>query len=421
MQEIFNQSPGTATVNVASSHEDAELSNEFSIARLDNNRLSAVRRKLREKQYGACLLFDPYNQRWATGSRNMFLYFLRNATRYIFIPIEGPVISFDYPGSSHVSLGVDTIDESRPAKLTWSAVQLQNLQRVSSFSGEIAALMHEHLPGERRIAIDRCSLAVARAMEAVGIDVVEFQEDLIRLRMVKMPEEIECLRRSMLATEAAVEAVRDAIRPGISEQKLFGLMMGKLIENGGDFIKTRLLSTGVRTNPWFNEASEYEVSAGDLIGLDTDAIGYNGYYADISRTFFCGPGKPSARQQSLYSMAYDQVQHNLSLIRPGMTFREIAEAAWNIPDRYLDQRYPSIVHGVGMHGEAPVVVHGNDWDNFGMDGVIQEGMTLAVESYIGEPGGPDGVKLEEEVVVTRNGAALLSSFPFEDSLLVKQV
>ena len=376
---------------------------------------------LRERGYGACVLFDPYNQRWATGSRNMFLYFLRNATRYIYIAADGPVICFDYPGSAHASMTVDTIDETRLAKLTWAAVQLQNKDRINAFGKEIADLLHEHAAGEKRIAVDRCSLAIARALESAGLTVVECQEDLFRLRMVKMPEEVLCLKTSMMATERAVNAVRDAIRPGVSEQKLSGLMMGGLIEHGGDFIETRLISTGARSNPWFNEASEYQVSAGDLIALDTDAIGCNGYYADMSRTFHCGPGRPTGRQQSIYAMAYDQVHHNMNLIKPGVSFREIAEKAWPIPAKFMDQRYPTLLHGVGMHGESPVIVHGVDWNNFSMDGVIEAGMTLAIESYVGEPGGPDGVKLEQEVVVTDNGIEVFSTYPFEDALLVRHI
>ena len=62
---------------------------------LNHKRLAALRGMLSRAGYGACVLFDPFNQRWATGSRNMFLYFLRNATRYVYIPLAGPVISFD--------------------------------------------------------------------------------------------------------------------------------------------------------------------------------------------------------------------------------------------------------------------------------------------------------------------------------------
>jgi Xaa-Pro aminopeptidase len=119
----------------------------------------------------------------------------------------------------------------------------------------------------------------------------------------------------------------------------------------------------------------------------------------------------------LYQMSYDQVMHNIELIRPGMSFREIADRAWRIPDRFVDQRYTSVMHGVGMHGETPFIAHAIDFDTFGRQGVLEPGMVLSVESYIGEKGGPEGVKLEEELLVTESGAELISRFPFEDDLL----
>ncbi|MDZ7809596.1 MAG: aminopeptidase P family N-terminal domain-containing protein [Arhodomonas sp.] len=74
-------------------------------------RLRRLRAMMAEQGYAAVVLFDPYNQRYATGSRNMFGYFLRNSTRYIYVPQEGPVILFEYPGSAHVSTWLETIDE----------------------------------------------------------------------------------------------------------------------------------------------------------------------------------------------------------------------------------------------------------------------------------------------------------------------
>ena len=90
--------------------------------RCGKGRLKKLRDWMKEAGYGAVVLFDPYNQRYATGSRNMFGYFLRNSTRYFFIPTEGPVVLFEYPQSYHVSMVLDTVDEARPSKLVWSSV-----------------------------------------------------------------------------------------------------------------------------------------------------------------------------------------------------------------------------------------------------------------------------------------------------------
>jgi Xaa-Pro aminopeptidase len=177
------------------------------------------------------------------------------------------------------------------------------------------------------------------------------------------------------------------------------------------------ICTATRTNPWFNEAGGRKVRPGELVALDTDMIGCYGYFSDFSRTFRCGPGRPTAYQRMLYQMAYDQVQHNIGIVKPGMEFRQIAEQAWKIPARFVEQRYTSVMHGVGMHGETPFIAHAMDYATYGKDGVLLPGMVVSVESYIGEKNGPEGVKLEEEILVTETGTALLSRFPYEDELL----
>ncbi len=70
-----------------------------------------------------------------------------------------------------------------------------------------------------------------------------------------------------------------------------------------------------------------------------------------------------------------------------------------------------------MTGEYPYLYHRCDFPNAGYDGVIEAGMTICVESYIGEEGGREGVKLEQQVLITQTGIELLSQFPFEDDLM----
>jgi Xaa-Pro aminopeptidase len=290
-------------------------------------------------------------------------------------------------------------------------------ETAGPFAAEVVDLMTSHVRGTKKIGMDRCSHLQALALEKCGLDVRDCQGEILNLRAVKTPEEIKCLEVSMTGAEAAVAAVRDAIRPGISENELFAIMYHETIRQGGEFIETRLLTSGQRTNPWFNEASGRKVRPGELVALDTDTIGCFGYYSDFSRTFRCGPGKPTAYQKMLYRMSHDQVKHNIDLIAPGVSFREISERAWAIPDRFVDQRYTSVMHGVGMHGETPFIAHAMDFQTYGREGVLEPGMVVSVESYIGEKGGGEGVKLEEEVLVTPTGPVLISRFPFEEELL----
>ena len=106
---------------------------------------------------------------------------------------------------------------------------------------------------------------------------------------------------------------------------------------------------------------------------------------------------------------------NIDVLRPGMTLREFSERCWPVPERYLPNRYMLMVHGAGLVDETPAIAYAVDFDDWGYDGLIEEGMVLCVESFIGEVGGREGVKLEEQVLVTANGAVPLSSSPLVDA------
>jgi Xaa-Pro dipeptidase len=250
-----------------------------------------------------------------------------------------------------------------------------------------------------------------------GLHLVDAQEPVEMARAVKSGEELKCIRASLRATEAGVAALRAAIRPGQTEAELWSVLHQAVIARNADYIETRLLNAGARTNPWFQETSSNVIGKNELIALDTDVVGCHGYYSDFSRTFHSGPGRPTAEQRELYRLAHEQVQHNIGILRPGMSFRDYADAAWDIPERYYAHRYYLSAHGCGMTGEYPYLYHHGDFPDAGYDGEILPGMTLCAESFIGAEGGKEGVKLEQQVLITETGVELLSRFPFEEALL----
>ena len=158
------------------------------------------------------------------------------------------------------------------------------------------------------------------------------------------------------------------------------------------------------------------VESGDLVGFDTDMVGPFGYFADVSRTMHCGPAKPTKRQKEIYRLAYDEVQHNMALVKPGVTFVEYQQQAFEVPEEFQQNAYTCVVHAVGMCDEYPRI----DPKFRGptpYDGVIEAGMVLCIESYMGAVGERDGVKLEQQVLVTEDGYELFSHYPFEEELL----
>ena len=391
---------------------------DIDLAAVRAYRLGRVRQQMATLGVDACLLFDPVNTRYATGSRNMQVFCARNPGRYLFLPQSGPVILFEFTGCAHLAEGLETIDEVRPAvTASFVAAGPAIAEREGRWARETAAVLRHHCGAGATVGVERINAGASAALANEGFRIVDAQHPVELARAVKSDEELKCVRVSIAATERAVGLLRSRIQPGVTEQQLWSTLHQVVIAQGGDYVETRLLNAGQRTNPWFQEAGDHVIGPNELIALDTDVVGCFGYYSDFSRTFHAGPGKPSGQQRTLYKTALEQVQHNMDILRPGVTFREYSEKAWSIPERYAANRYYLSAHGVGMTGEYPYLYHRMDYEDAGYDGVIEPNMTLCVESYIGEEGGADGVKLEQHCLVTETGLEPLSRFPFEDALL----
>jgi Xaa-Pro dipeptidase len=388
------------------------------VHRLRHSRLERVRAELRQRDYAGVVFADAINLRYATDARNMQVWTLRNPARYVFIATEGPVVMFEFAGCHHLVKDIETIDEIRTATGWFYFTSGPRLrERAEKWAAELAGLVRQHGGGNRRLAVDRINPEGSAAFAALGIELRDGSEIAERARSIKSKDEIACMRASIAVCEEGLRRVRAALIPGITENALWAELHHANIALGGEYIETRLLTSGARTNPWFQEASEKRIEAGELVALDTDLIGPYGYFADMSRTFYCGDRRPSGVQRDLYSLAHEQVHHNLALLRPGVSFREFAEKSWPMPARFIEHRYMSLVHGAGLCGEYPYISYPQDLVTKGYDGVLAEDMTVCVESFIGDESGGEGVKLEQLVLITAQGPVVLTTFPFEERLL----
>jgi len=350
----------------------------------------------------------------------MPVFSLHFRDRYCVVTADGPVVFFEKPRWRHLTEGSGVVDEVRaavPCRIATGGPHVK--ENIARWISELEDLTARFGGGSRRILMDHCEPALALALAGKGFEICEAQEPIERARSVKSVDEIECMRIALAVAEHGMYKMRDALIPGVTENELWAILAQTNIAYGGEWLECRLLTSGQRTNPWLQEASDRQICAGDLVAFDTDMIGPFCYCADISRTLFCGPGRPTKRQRNLYRLAYEEIQHNTALLTAGATLREVAESAWKAPPQYAKNSYAFIAHGVGLCDEWPNcytldVLEAQDEGDI----VLEAGMTLCVESYMGETGGPDGVKLEEQVLVTETGPELLSSFPFEEDLLV---
>jgi len=377
-------------------------------------RKQRVVEQLHKHDCGAILLYDPCNIRHALDVSNMQVWMLHNPSHYALICADGHAVDFEYKGAEHVTNGIETIDEVRPA-ISWFyfAAGDRMAERLKPWSREIADIMKAHGGGSRRLAVDKCETAGTDALRGLGLEIVEGQELTEHARSIKSAEELELMRWTVRVCEAGMARMYEHSLPGKSEQEIWAELHYENIRSGGEWLETRLLAIGQRTNPWFQECSDHVGEAGDILSFDTDMIGPYGYCADLSRSWTIGHTKMTNKQRELYSAAVDQICHNVALLRPGLNFREFNEKSWRIPEKYQARRYSVALHGVGMADEYPsVALHPDFAKNY--EGILQENMTVCVESLIGEDGGKECIKLETQVVITPSGAERLDSFPWEE-------
>ena len=386
------------------------------VAKVRKYRHDRIKQKIIEHDCAAILLYDPLNIRYATDCSDMQVWTMHNAARYAIICADGHTTCFEFENAMHVAQRLDQVDEVRPA-ISWFYFGAGSLieDKVKIWAGEVADVVRRHGGGNMRLAIDKMEPAGVDALRAEGISIVEGQELTETARMIKSPEEIELMRWTIRVCEQGMWRMRANSVPGKSENEIWAQLHHENIRNGGEWIETRLLTIGERTNPWFQECSDHVGKEGDLLSFDTDLVGPYGYCADISRSWTIGLVPPTDQQRTIYNFARSEIEHNMALIQPGLSFAEFSEKSMRIPKGYHDNRYPCAFHGVGMCDEYPYVpTHVDMEKGAGYPGVIEEGMVLCVESCTGPNGGPECVKLEVQVLVTDRGAVQLDTFPFED-------
>lgn len=363
---------------------------------------------------GAALLYDPCNIRYALDVSNMNVWMLHNASHYAVVAADGHGIAFEYKRSEHLTRGIETVDETRTAR-TWFYMTAAERapERIELWADEILDILRQHGGGNLRLAVDKCEPAGIDALRRRGVTIVDGQEVAEKARIIKSADEIALMRWTIRVCEAGMARMYELSEPGRTENEIWAELHHENARCGGDWLETKLLASGQRTNPWFQECSDKVCEAGEILAFDTDMIGPYGYCADLSRSWTIGHTRMNNRQRDDYAVALDQIRHNTAIIRPGMTFAEFNEKSWRIPEKYQPCRYGLAFHGVGMADEWPSVPTHVDFER-AYAGRLEEGMTVCVESLIGEADGPHCIKLETQVLVNATGAERLDSFPFEE-------
>ena len=260
-------------------------------------------------------------------------------------------------------------------------------------------------------------LDTVKAFMEAGFSIEEGEELAEKVRAIKGAEEVRALKCSIHSTEIACRMMEENAAPGMTEDDIWAVMHAENIRRGGEWIECRLLASGPRTNPWFQECGPRVVQNGEIVAYDTDLVGPYGMCCDISRTFWVGDGEPTAEMKRLYRFAHEHILENTALLAPGKSFREICFGGHQLADEFVESRYGCKMHGVGLCDEWPLIPYPQDWREGAYDYEIQPGMMLCVEALIAHKGGDFSIKLEDQVLITETGVENLTSYPFDRRFL----
>ncbi len=381
-------------------------------ARLRAGRLARLQAAMRAQGVEVCLLFNEPNIRYATGASAMPIWSNTTFVRCALVPAEGRPILFEHPNSMHLFRGIEA--EVRPMH-SWEFYD-DPAAHAAIFARETVAAMRDAGVSGGRLAVDRLGTPGFLALASEGIALVDSAMVTTAAREIKTPEEIALFELNGGILMEMLASFERALAPGVRERDLLAVLANTLLRSGGEHLATSTVCSGPNTNPWRAETTGRAIERGDLVYIDTDTVGVEGYFFCVSRTFLCGEGPATPAQRETYRAAHEWLVGLRQLVAPGVTCRELAARAPRLPERFMPQRYEVMIHGAGLEEESPSVAYPGD-PQPNPDRVLQENMALVVELYCGEVGGRDGVKLGDEVIVTSKGVKVLVPYPYCNALL----
>jgi Xaa-Pro aminopeptidase len=380
--------------------------------RLRSYRLARTREALRRSELGALLCFDVNNVRYITStaigewSRDKYV-------RYSLLTRDGEPYIWDFGSAAvHHRLYAPWIspEKSIGAFSTLRGAVPPGARITEQLVDEIKDLLRDAGVDGEPVGVDTSDTATFLALQAAGLDVRDGQQVMLDAREIKSTDEILLLSHAAAMVDGAYQEVAEALKPGIRENEIVALVNEYLYARGSDDVESVNAVSGERCIPHPHNFSDRIIRPGDLAFFDV-MHAFNGYRTCYYRCF--AVGKATQAQEDAYRRAREWIDAAIELVKPGVTTDQIARLWPTAQEIGLAGEREAFGlqfgHGLGLAlHERPIISRLNSLEN---PSEIKEGMVFALETYCPATDGYSGARIEEEVVVTRDGPRVITRFP----------
>jgi Xaa-Pro dipeptidase len=402
-------------------HMGVDFETRLDFERLRNYRLARAREALDKSEFGALLLFDFYNIRYVSGT------WIGGAlgdkmTRYCLLTRGGEPIVWDFGSAArHHKLFAPWLepDNCRAGMLGLRGAIAPRAGLFESAVKEIVGLLGDAGVMGQPIGLDIVELPFLFELQKAGVDVRDAQQTMLDARVIKNQDELMLLSQAAAMVDGVYQDIFEALKPGVRENEIVALANKRLYEMGSDQVEAINAVSGERCNPHPHNFTDRIIRPGDQAFFDI-IHSYNGYRTCYYRTL--SVGSSTAVQRDAYTKAREWMDNAIDLVKPGVGTDVIARS-WPAATEF---GFPNEMAafglqfghglGLGLH-ERPVISRLNSLT----DPIeLEVGMVFALETYCPATDGISAARIEEEIVVTENGPAILTKFPAQELMIANK-
>ena len=416
---------------------NVDWENRLDMNRLREQRLARLKDALAASDVGSLLTFDFHNIRYMTGT-HIGTWAMDKMIRFAVLPRGGAPVLWDFGSAArhhqlqtpwldaaHTDAGLNGHEPHHGARVGSGArAGISTLRgaispkagRAEDVARKVFEVLAENGLQHEPIGVDIIELPVLFALQALGLQVVDGQQVFLEARRIKTRDEIGLLTHAASMVDAAYEQLYEFLRPGVKENECVGLVAKTLYDLGSEHVEGVNAISGERCSPNPHVFSDRIIRPGDPAFFDI-LHSYNGYRTCYYRTF--AVGSASVAQRDAYTICREYMDRAIEMVKPGATTADIVEV-WPTAQEFGFANEEAAFalqygHGVGLSiWERPIF---SRMTSFDAPETLEEGMVFALETYWPAKDGWGAARIEEELVVTKDGCEVITKFPAEELLV----